>query len=299
MIPILLLALILQVQAQPSKTAKDYLESGIAHLQQKDLDGAITELSRAIELNPRYVEAFFFRGQCLFLNSDIDKALSDYDKVIELAPRAPGVERIYNNRSVILISKGDLEKALKDLEQAITLNPNYAEAYSNRGLIHFFRNDKTAATSDYEKSLALDPKSPATYINRGIIFYENGNLVRAIIDFNRAVELAPNTARAYVNLGVLHVLNGEIDLAIAHLKKAYSLDPSSFAETTSGIMSTPFKTLQGFIASHPTNARAYEARGLLRLVQGRKAEAKEDFARSVELNPGLQLETERLMSMTF
>jgi len=299
MIPILLLALILQVQAQPAKTAKDYLDSGIAHLQQNDLEGAISEFSRAVELNPRYVEAFYFRAQCLFLNRDIDRALSDYDKVIELAPRAPGVERIYNNRSVILISKGDLEKAFKDLDQAITLNPNYAEAYSNRGLIRFFRNDKTGAATDYEKSLALNPKSPSTYINRGIIFYENGNLARAIADFDRAIELAPNTARAYVNLGVLHVLNGEIDLAVTHLKTAYRLDPSSFAETNSGIMSSPFKTLQGFIASNPTNARAYQARGLMRLAQGRKADAKDDFAKCVELNAALRAETERLMSITF
>jgi tetratricopeptide (TPR) repeat protein len=282
-----------------SENSEGIFDSYIAQLQKKDVDGAITDLSRAIDLNPRYVEAFFIRGQCLFLKRDLDKALSDYDKVIALAPWAGGVERVYNTRSVIQVLKGDLEKAFKDVEQAIALNPNYADAYSNRGLIRSFRNDQAGAASDYEKSIALDSKSPATYINRGILFFESGNLARAATDFNRAVELAPNTAKPYVDLGVLHTLNGEVDLAVTHLKKAYSLDPTSFVETSSGLMSSPFKRLQSFITSNPANARAYEARGLLRLAQGRKAEAKEDFAKSVELNPGLRSETERLLNITF
>jgi hypothetical protein len=54
-----------------SENSEGIFDSGIAQLQKKDVDGAITDLSRAIDLNPRYVEAFFIRGQCLFLKRDL------------------------------------------------------------------------------------------------------------------------------------------------------------------------------------------------------------------------------------
>lgn len=296
---IVFLFLVSAQQAQPLSSAKDYLDSGVVRLQKGDPDGAIKDVTRAIELNPRYVEAFFVRGQCFFLKRDLDLALSDFSKVIEFAPGMRGVERVHNTRSIIRLLKGDIEGALKDAEQAIALDPNYADAYTNRGVIRVFRNDQTGAASDYEKALTLNPNLPAAYINRGILRYESGNLAGAITDFNRALEIAPNAAKPHVDLGVLHTLAGEIDLAIADLKKAFSLDPASFSEKDPGMGSSPFKRLEAFIVANPTNARAYEARGLLRLVQGRRAEATDDFAKTLELNPKLRGETDKLLRLNF
>jgi tetratricopeptide (TPR) repeat protein len=286
-------------QAPQTRSARDYLDSGVVRLQKEDIDGAIDDMSKAIEIDPHYVDAFFIRGQCLFLKGDRDRALLDYDKVIELAPNARGVERVYNIRSVIRVLKGDTEGALKDLEQALALNPNYADSYSNRGVTRALRGDQAGAASDYQKALELSPNSPVVYINRGILRFERQNLEGAMADFNRALELAPNEAKVYVDRGVLHTLAGEVDLAIADMKKAFSLDVASVSEKDPGIVKSPFKRLQAFISSNTNNARAYEARGILRLVQRRRAEATQDFTRSLELNPKLGPEIERLLSLTF
>jgi tetratricopeptide (TPR) repeat protein len=297
---LILLLIVFQAQEpQQLKSAKEYFDSGIARLQKKDIDGAIADMTRTIELNPRYVDAFFIRGQCLFLKGDRDRALLDYDKVIELAPNARGVERVYNIRSVIRLMKDDTEGALQDLQRAIELNPNYAESFINRGVTRSFRGDQAGAASDYEKAIELNPNLPAAYINRGILRFERQNLEGAMADFNRALELTPDTAKPYVDRAVLHTLAGEIELALADLKKALALDATSMSEKDPGIGSSPFKRLQSFISSNPTNARAYEARGILRLVQRRRAEATKDFTKSVELDPKLRSEIDRLLSLTF
>lgn len=296
---LILFLLVFQVQEPPPlKSAKEFFDSGLVRLQNKDIDGAIADMTKTIELNPRYVEAFFVRGQCFFLKGDRDKALLDYDKVIELAPNAQGVARVYNNRSVLRLAKGNTEGALQDLEKAIELNPNDADSFANRGVTRWFRGDQSGAAADYEKALELNPNLSAAYINRGILRFERQDLEAALADFNRALELAP-TAKPYVDRAVLHTLAGEIDLAVADLKKAFSLDPASLSEKDPGFGSSPFKRLQSFISSNPTNARAYEARGLLRLIQGRRSEATQDFTKSVELNPKLQSEIDKLMSITF
>lgn len=304
MIPSFLIVFLLLAsgqQPQPSGSAKDYFDKAVVSLLKGDVNDAINDLDKAIELNPQYVEAFYVRAQSLFLKRDFDRALLDYNKVIELAPQMLGIESVYNTRSVIRISKGDYDGALKDSEHAIAINPNHADFYANRGLVRDFRNDKTGALSDYEKALALNPKLPATYINRGILRYESENFTGAMSDLNRALEIAPSVAKPYVDRGVMHILTGEIDLAVTDIKKALSLDPASLSEKDSGMTpaSSPIKRLQTFITSHPTNARGYEARGLLRLAQGRKAEAAKDFAKTLELNPKLQSEIDKLMNITF
>lgn len=297
---LILFLLVAQAQEpQPVKSAKEYFDSGMVRLQKKDIDGTIADMTKAIELNQRYVDAIFVRGQCLFLKGEHDRALLDYDKVIELAPAAKGMERVYNIRSILRVLKGDTAGALQDLEKAIELNPNYAESFTNRGVTRAFRGDEAGAAADYEKAIALNPNLEAAYINRGILRFERQNLDGAMADFNRALELAPNTAKPYVDRAVLRTLAGEIDLALADLKKASALDATSLSEKDPGFASSPFKRLQSFISSNPTNARAYEARGLLRLIQGRRAEATQDFTKSLELNPKLQSEIDRLLSLTF
>lgn len=297
---LILLLLVFHVQEPAqSKSAKEFLDSALVRVQEKDLDGAIVALTRAIELNPNYVEALFIRGQCLFLKGDRDRALLDYDKVIELAPNTRGIERVYNNRSVIRISKGDTEGAVKDAEKALEVNPNFADSLSNRGLARFMRGDSAGAASDYDKAIELEPKSPATYINRGILRFDRKIFEGAMADFNKAIELAPNTAKPYVDRAVLQVLAGEIDLAVADLKKAVTLDATSISDKDPGIMSSPFKRLQSFISSNPKNARAYEAGGLLRLAQGRRSEATQDFTKCLELDPKLQSEIDRLTKISW
>ena len=299
---ILLIFFLLVFQAQeapPQKTVKDLFDSGLVRLQQEDLDGAIADMTKVIEINPRHADALFIRGQCFFLKGDREKALLDYDKVIELAPTARGVERVYNIRSIVRLLKGDTEGALLDLEKAIELNPNYADSYSNRGVTRSMRGDQTGAASDYERALELNPNLATAYINRGILRYERQNLEGAMSDINRALVLEPKAAKQYVDRAVLHTLAGEIDAAVADLKKALALDAASVSEKDPGIASSPFKRLQSLISANPTNARAYQARGIIRLVQGRRDEATKDFTRTVELNPKLQTEIDRLLALTF
>jgi len=285
------------LQGQTLNSVKDYFGSSLARLQKEDFEGAINDLTKAIELDPHYVEAFFVRGQLLFLRKrDLDRALADYDKVIALAPNAPRVELIYNNRSVIRQLKGDRDGALRDLNQAININPKYAEAYSDRGLIRAASEDLEGAASDYEKAIELNPKLTPAYINRGILRFQLEKLSGALSDYSKALELTPNSAKTYVERGIVRSITGDVGEGIADMKKGFTLNPESVSEKDPGDFSSPFKNLNRFIAAHPTNARAYEARGLLRLVQGHKAEATRDFRKSLELDPKLKSEIDRVMN---
>lgn len=304
---VLVLLLLFSPVQSPQSSAKDHFDSGIALLQKQDIAGAINEMTKAIDLNPRFVEALFVRGQCFFVTGDQDKALLDYDKVIELAPNLAEIVLVYNNRGVIRMAKGDNEGAAKDFETAIHIRPNHAASYSNRAVLRDRLGDRTGAASDYDKALHLNPNLPAAYISRGILRFEGDDLKGALEDFNRAIELVPNSAlvprasaaKTLSSRATIYILVGEIDLAIADMRNAISQDASSVSDKDPGINSSPFQRLQSFIVSHPTNARAYEARGLFRLAQRRQRDANEDFKKSLELDPKLRPEIDRLLKITF
>ena len=53
-----------------------------------DLDGSITDLTKALELDPRSAEAFTYRGAAKLAKTDAEGAIADFSKALELNPRA-------------------------------------------------------------------------------------------------------------------------------------------------------------------------------------------------------------------
>lgn len=87
---------------------------------------------------------------------DIDRAIDIFGEVIRLAPnRASG----YNNRAQALRIKGDVDRALEDLNNAINLGQTNrhaaAQALCQRGLIHRLRGQDQEALADFKEAAKL------------------------------------------------------------------------------------------------------------------------------------------------
>src|SRR5437016_8996754 len=87
---ILLVAFACVATAQPptSNQAAEYFNHGTDLMnKQKDYDGAIANLTKAIELNRNYAEAYYQRGLARRQKGDIDGAISDYTSAIRINPK--------------------------------------------------------------------------------------------------------------------------------------------------------------------------------------------------------------------
>ena len=73
----------------------------------------------------------------------------------------------YANRGDAWDDKGDQDRAIADLTEALRINPNYARAYNIRGVIYRNRNDVNRALADYTEAIRADPKYALAYMNRG------------------------------------------------------------------------------------------------------------------------------------
>jgi len=118
------------------------------------IEGAIEEYNKAIELDPKYVQAYSNRGVAYGYLGENDKALADFNAAIKLSP---GSARPYYNRAVISLLEERYRDAEDDLTTALRLEPNYALVYTRRGEVRFRLGKLDEAMADYDMALRLMP----------------------------------------------------------------------------------------------------------------------------------------------
>jgi tetratricopeptide (TPR) repeat protein len=171
-------------------------------------DQAISELNKAIEMNPKFAEAYLNRGIVYAqAKGEYDQAISDFSKAIEIDP---GDADAHLNRGLAYtISKGQYDQAFADFNRAIGIDPKLPMAYRNRGLAYRVKGQHDQAVVDFNKAIEINPKDSIAYINRGLVYQGKGQYDQAISDFNKAIEINPMDAEAYKNRGFVYMVKLE------------------------------------------------------------------------------------------
>ena len=65
------------------------------------------------------------------------------------------------------IAEGDFEGAIKDLDEAIRLDPKNATAWHDRGFAKKELGRYAEEIADYDEAIRLDPKNATAWISRG------------------------------------------------------------------------------------------------------------------------------------
>jgi tetratricopeptide (TPR) repeat protein len=66
---------------------------------------------------------------------------------------------------------------------------NLARAYSHRGTAYSHKGDRERASKDYDEAIRLDPKSSFAYVLRGNQQKDRGNVNEAMSNYNRALKI--------------------------------------------------------------------------------------------------------------
>lgn len=148
------------------------------------VNSAVSTILRA--LNPKPLSYFNRETQ-----DDDERAISDYTKAIELDPNDAYP---YHHRGLAYYRKGDYSQAISDHAKGIELDPNNASAYYNRGLAYYKKGDFYPAIADFTKAIARNPDHAKAYYGRGLAYSKKGDRARASADRAKAKQLR-NTLR--------------------------------------------------------------------------------------------------------
>jgi len=140
-------------------------------------------------------------------------------------------------------TEAGFKTAVDYLEQAIEIDPNYAEAHAWASLAQWFpsiwgysrpRESFPKARSAADKAMALDEKLAMAHVSVGwIALVYDWQWQKAKESFERARELNPNDPEVYHGLGTYLAVAGRFDEAMEMMQTAVKLDPLSQAYNNS------------------------------------------------------------------
>jgi tetratricopeptide (TPR) repeat protein len=149
-----------------------------------------------IEKEPHDVPlAYYNRGVFNYENRRLDKAIGDYSRAIDLAPRYTDA---FNNRGIAYDQLGMHDSAIKDFSSAISLAPDDFAAYTNRGIGYRGKGSYGPALEEFNKAISINPDYDLAYVNRAVVYYLEKEYKKALADINKAIELNPHNPNAYL-----------------------------------------------------------------------------------------------------
>ena len=125
------------------------------------LSSSAVMLSLPEKVNAESADFYFDRAYEKAEKGDHYGAISDYTKAIELDPKYADA---YYNRGYSKDELQDYYGAISDYTKAIEIDPKYADAYVNRGIEKELIEDIKGACADWRKASDLGVEDAANWV---------------------------------------------------------------------------------------------------------------------------------------
>jgi Flp pilus assembly protein TadD len=76
-------------------------------------------------------------------------------------------------------NQGSLDQAIEEYQEALKLNPSYAEVYMNLGAIYVSKKDYDQAVQQFKKVVELNHFNAKAHYNLGMVYVYNGEKEKA------------------------------------------------------------------------------------------------------------------------
>jgi tetratricopeptide (TPR) repeat protein len=240
---------------------------------------------------PGAADALYFIGETYRLEGRYTEALDAFQEAIKLFPNfAPN----FVGRALTKKAINPKNNVIADLDTAIRLDPNYAEAYLLRAL--YYINDKKyeLARADLKSAETSTPFSPLVQLYLAQVDLALGNNEQALAEAQKANELDMTILEGYRLLGLAYQANDQIDQAVGAFQ-TYTLynptDADAFmflgsAYYHDGNYALAIETLNKAIGLDDRSSQAHYWRGEAYYAQQDYIQAEADFRAALKWNSG-------------
>ena len=167
---------------------KTHLLLGYAYKYLQNIDMAIKFFSNAININPKYKEAYIEIAHTYHLQKDT-LAITYYNNALLLD--SFDVQLLYN-KAIFYQEIMDWNNALTSYSELHKVDPFHADGHYNLGFIHMELQLFDIATNNFSDAIYSNSNYFQAYYSRGVCFETLGNIAQAESDYNRAIEINPD-----------------------------------------------------------------------------------------------------------
>ncbi len=167
---------------------------------------------------------------------------------------------------------GNNDEAESLVDQALQIEPHFADALSLRGLLDVQKQDLEEAQQYLEAAIHVDPAYSPAYIALGAVYNHEGRFDDALRASQRGISLSPRSWQAYFEMAKASVSKGMYQKALQFARQAQRLGGNGFAglHLVKACALYPMKLykdaryeIQAAIAREPKGTSAKQAQALL------------------------------------
>ncbi len=203
-------------------------------LRQGELNKALVELTKAVEINPKDSEVHYFLAETYRQLNKLEDALKHIELSIRNAKHIglehPGMaSEAFNLKGLILYQQGEIDQAIKAFEDSLNDDLYATPEYSlfNMGNIYYSQKRVAEARNVYEQALQRNPHYAPAWHAMGVIQHDEGNYDAARYAFQKAILEHPNYAEAHWSLAMLSIKVGDNKTSVQHFQEVIRLDPDN------------------------------------------------------------------------
>lgn len=232
----------------------------------------------------------FFTIRTLIRNRDWQNEYTFWTAILKEQPQNYDA---HNNLGNYFYKQGKLDRAIHELEEAVSLKKNYPEGHNSLGTMYIDKGLIDRAIAEYTEAIKYKPVFPQAYYNLGNASIKKGLLDNGIAYFQKAVSMGLHNPQVFNNLGSAFIKKGMLDDAITQYKKALAVY-NNYAEvhsnlgyvyTEKGDLEKAMSELKYALELQPNHANAHNNLGAVYCQKGLLDKAQQEFLMAIRSDP--------------
>jgi Tfp pilus assembly protein PilF len=195
--------------------AEQHFKLGVQHFEEKQMEDALREFRKAIELNPQHTDARYHLGSLYHVLKAYSRAIKEYQELLSMNPNYPKIHTAFANLYY--------ERGLMMWSRAVRLDQMaYWLPDTTRELPFEDKAGLTHLVQEYLNKINVDSADGETYSKLSQAYF-----ILAGDEYEMAVEANPMDTTAQLYLGMTYSEQGYTHKAWARYEVIKEFDPSA------------------------------------------------------------------------
>jgi tetratricopeptide (TPR) repeat protein len=210
------------VYSTESTEALEQFNQGLAELDMLQVDNARVLFDSALEADPSFAMAHFYRAQTAVSGDEFRFHLAEAVKLMANATEAEQLAIMQMKAN----SEDKTGEARDHLVKLVTLLPESRRAHYLLGIFYFGQQEWANAENEFTTIINLDPEFAPVYNMLGYAYSNQMKYSEAIDALMKYSELRPDDPNPHDSMAEIYLYNGDHENSIMAYKASLNLDPS-------------------------------------------------------------------------